>query len=52
MAAAIDGSITANEHGQQVRVVSLDHLLVLKRALGRPEDLADIEALRKVRCNA
>lgn len=35
--------------GIQVRVVGLDDLLSMKRAAGRPQDLADIEALEVAR---
>jgi Nucleotidyltransferase of unknown function (DUF6036) len=35
--------------GVEVRVVSLDDLLSMKRAAGRPQDIADIDALLTVR---
>lgn len=35
--------------GATIRVVSLDDLLAMKRAAGRPQDLADIDALHTVR---
>jgi predicted nucleotidyltransferase len=35
--------------GVEIRVVSLDDLLDMKRAAGRPQDLADVEALETAR---
>lgn len=35
--------------GLVLRVVSLDHLLAMKRAAGRPQDLLDITALERAR---
>lgn len=35
--------------GTQIRVVSLDDLLSMKRAAGRPQDIADIDALLTAR---
>ena len=35
--------------GVEVRVVSLDDLLSMKRAAGRPQDIADVDALLTVR---
>lgn len=38
--------------GVPVRVASLDHLIVMKRAAGRPQDLADVVALEALREDA
>ena len=38
--------VVANENGFSVPVVSRDDLLQQKRKLGRPQDIADIEALQ------
>jgi predicted nucleotidyltransferase len=40
-----DRSIVIDIDGVAVRVVSLDDLLSMKRAAGRPQDIADIDAL-------
>lgn len=39
----------ANENGVAVPVVSYDDLLQQKRMLGRPKDIADVEALEKIK---
>jgi predicted nucleotidyltransferase len=35
--------------GVEIRVVALDDLLAMKRAAGRPQDIADVEALETAR---
>jgi predicted nucleotidyltransferase len=42
-------SVLTTLRGVQVRVASIDDLVTLKRMAGRPEDLADIEALLEVK---
>lgn len=39
------------EPGLEVPFVSLDDLLVMKRAAGRPQDLADVDRLERVRAS-
>jgi len=34
---------------QPVRIASIDHLITMKKATGRPQDLADIAALEALR---
>ena len=42
-----DGAVSANVGGEEVLVAGLDHLLRMKRAAGRPQDLDDIGALTR-----
>ena len=46
--ALLEGSDKVELGGVQVRVASVEHLLVMKRASGRAQDLADIEALTRL----
>ena len=39
--------VTANENGTSVPVISREDLLLQKLKLGRPQDIADIEALKQ-----
>ena len=42
-------SLAVDLRGLQVRISSLDDLIVMKRAAARPQDLQDIEALEELR---
>lgn len=44
-----DASHVVTVAGIPVRVASLDHIIAMKRAAGRPQDLADIVALEDLR---
>ncbi len=46
---ALAGHGTLDVDGRAVPVISLDALLRNKRAAGRPQDLADIDALERTR---
>ncbi len=34
---------------QAVRIASIEHLITMKKAVGRPQDLADVDALEALR---
>lgn len=44
-----DASVEDEVFGHQVRFCSYEHLVVMKEAAGRPEDLLDLERLRQAR---
>ena len=44
-----DDAVTLSVGDAEARVCSLDHLIEIKQAAGRPRDLADVEQLRIVR---
>jgi hypothetical protein len=48
---AMASAVVAAEGDVSVTVVSYEHLIVAKRALGRPQDLQDIEALELARAS-
>ncbi len=48
-ACAAKRAVTMNVDGLAIKVVSLDDLIVNKRASGRPKDLADALALEKMK---
>lgn len=43
-----EGSDVLDVDGVPVRVASIEHLIAMKRASGRPQDLADVDALSKL----
>lgn len=43
-----DGSDLLDVGGVPVRVASVEHLIAMKRASGRPQDLADVDALSRL----
>jgi hypothetical protein len=49
MDSLVSQAIGAEIHGVPVKVASIDHLIEMKRISGRPQDLADIEALEDLR---
>lgn len=46
---ALERAATATWEGLQVRIIGLDDLIDNKRAAGRPQDLADLQKLQRVR---
>jgi hypothetical protein len=44
-----DASVEDEVFGRQVRFCSYEHLVAMKEAAGRPEDLLDLERLRQAR---
>ena len=44
-----DRSVVVSMRGVPVRVAALDDLIELKRRAGRPEDIADVEALTEIK---
>ena len=47
---AYRNSISVNIEGIEVRIPSIDDLILNKRATGRTKDLADVEALESMKC--
>lgn len=43
-----DDAMSVTLFGRQVKVASIDHLVVMKRAAGRPKDKIDVDALEKI----
>ena len=43
-----DSSDLLDVDGVRVRVASVEHLIAMKRASGRPQDLADVDALSRI----
>ncbi|HEX4476457.1 MAG TPA: nucleotidyltransferase [Polyangiaceae bacterium] len=48
----IRNAVAADWDGTRVRVIALDDLIVNKRAAGRPQDIADVAKLERVRARA
>jgi hypothetical protein len=46
---ALRNAVTGSWEGLPIRVISLDDLIANKRAAGRPQDLADVAKLERVR---
>ena len=44
----LEDAVAAELSGNTVRIASIDHLVLMKRAANRPKDRLDIEALEKI----
>jgi predicted nucleotidyltransferase len=45
----LQNAVTTTWDGKAVRIISLDDLITNKRAAGRPQDLADVAALERIK---
>jgi hypothetical protein len=48
----LEASLSGDVFGHRVRFCGFDHLVAMKKAAGRPEDMIDLERLRESRDGA
>ncbi len=52
IAEIVDNAVVLSAFGEPTRIANIDHLIAMKRAVGRPVDLSDVQGLEAIVKNA